>query len=727
MMQLDNVRQLLGFQVHGDHQNDHTFYVYPNRPTFARMDNGGLALRFVEYGQLREDGGKKFGGFVAFDAELTVPDDALAKITAELQKEVDAKYKNRGTPPPKVKIAPILWTGGTVELLLSEGGALVEKVRGAGKPSLYGRNVASFMMELSELGTAIFKETLSTGSASAVTVVYKLDHYIRLPEMSAWGTWNASEFYSFFQDINTEDNFWSEDSYTEVVNSSRYKNDVTKTHFEFTQAPNLSPEENAKLESDVRALINKQLEAAVQRNLLKEIAEVDPNVKALQEGQDIEDIRRTINKSQIANVRVEWHEAKTIITNKAPQGQLPTVTSLKGADGKPVKWEDYYSKLSVDEFLKTVQVNMRVNASFADLPIHSVEVKISYPNGPNAKTQEFTFTSPDTVAKFECFVHQGIRKFKYSYTVNYKGSAFVFKSPEVETDDTNLTINVDDLGILALDIAPGDINFGQVDRAQITVSYAGGARPFEAKFNMTKDSNTFSVRQVIEQRRTGPVQVQVVYQMTDGREIKGPVHEQTANQLYIDDPFSAMKTISFRAVGDLVNEVAGITVDAVYEDAGNNYRQRVNKNLNKDNPADDWTFPVIDDALGEVRYTATVLFMDGKMKELPETVAKRSTITLGSGTVEFLQISVVPDLMDWDKAKLVNVALSYQDTANSVNSRTELRFKAGDAEKSWKVALKDAAKTEYEATTTYFLQDGSKKVVGPTRQSDLSLFLEVPA
>lgn len=727
MMQLDNVRQLLGFQVHGDHQNDHTFYVYPNRPTFARMDSGGLALRFVEYGQLREDGGKKFGGFVAFDAELTVPDDALAKITAELQKEVDAKYKNRGVPPPKVQIAPILWTGGTVELLLSEGGALVEKVRGAGKPSLYGRNVASFMMELSELGTAIFKETLSTGSASAVTVVYKLDHYIRLPEMSAWGTWNASEFYSFFQDINTEDNFWSEDSYTEVVSSSRYKNDVTKTHFEFTQAPNLSPEENAKLEGDVRALINKQLEAAVQRNLLKEIAEVDPNVKALQEGQDIEDIRRTINKSQIANVRVEWSEAKTIITNKAPQGQLPTVTSLKGADGKPVKWEDYYSKLSVDEFLKTVQVNMRVNASFADLPIHSVEVKISYPHGPNAKTQEFTFTSPDAVAKFECFVHQGIRKFKYAYTVNYKGSAFVFRSPEVETDDTNLTINVDDLGILALDIAPGDINFGQVDRAQITVSYAGGARPFEAKFNMTKASNTFSVRQVIEQRRTGPVQVQVVYQMVDGREIKGPVREQTANQLYIDDPFSAMKTISFRAVGDLVNEVDSITVDAVYEDAGNNYRQRVNKNLNKDNPADDWTFPVIDDALGEVRYTATVLFKDGKMKELPETVAKRSTITLGSGTVEFLTVSVVPDLMDWDKAKLVNVALGYEDAANGVTSRTELRFKAGDTEKSWKVALKDAAKTEYEATTTYFLKDGSKKVVGPTRQSDLSLFLEVPA
>jgi hypothetical protein len=466
----------------------------------------------------------------------------------------------------------------------------------------------------------------------------------------------------------------------------------------------------------------------VQRNLLKEIADVDPNTKALQEGQDIEDIKRTVNKSQIANVRVEWSEAKTVITNKNPQGMLPTITSLKGGDNKPLKWEDYYSKISVDEFLKTLQVNMRVNADFANLPIDSVEVKISYPHGPNAKTREFTFTKPDDVAKFEAFVDKGIRKFKYSYAVNYKGSSFVLKSEEFETDDTNLTINVDDLGILAVDIAPGDINFGQVDRAQITVRYAGGARPFEAKFNMTKDSNTFKIREIIQKPRTGPFEYQVVYQLADGREIKGPLRQQDAKDLYIDDPFSAIKTVSFRAVGDLENEISTITIEGVYVDTANNYRQRITKNLSKDNTADDWSFPVIDDAVGEVSYTATIMFKNGTMKEMPETVAKRSTITVGSGTVDFLEISVVPDLLDWDKVKLVNVALKYEDSANSVKERSELRFKSGDAEKTWKVALKDESKTEYEATITYFLIDGGRKVVvGPTRQSDLSLFLEVPA
>src|SRR5690606_20476054 len=152
------------------------------------------------------------------------------------------------------------------------------------------RNVASFMMELSELGTAIFKETLSKGIASGVQVIYKLNYYGRLPAMTARGIWHASEFYSFFQDINTEDNFWSEDSYTEIVSTSRYKNDVTETHFEFVQNPNLKAEDQAKLEADIRSIITKQLEAAVQRNLLKEIAEVDPNTKELREGQDIEDV-----------------------------------------------------------------------------------------------------------------------------------------------------------------------------------------------------------------------------------------------------------------------------------------------------------------------------------------------------------------------------------------------------------------------------------------------------
>jgi hypothetical protein len=129
-----------------------------------------------------------------------------------------------------------------------------------------------------------------------------------------------------------------------------------------------------------------------------------------------------------------------------------------------------------------------------------------------------------------------------------------------------------------------------------------------------------------------------------------------------------------------------------------------------------------------VRWSATITFRNGTMRELPETPAKRPTITIGSGTVDFLEVAVVPDLMDWDKVKLVNVALKYVDADNAVNERIEMRFKSGDAEKTWKVPIKDAAKTGYEATITYFMVDGGRRVTdGPKPMSDLSLFLEVPA
>lgn len=717
MLKIDNVDTLHDHVVYGDDANDFTYYIMPNTPNFAKMASGGLALRFVEYGQIREDGGKKFGGFIAFDTELSVPADVQAKIAADLQKKLAEKYK--GKTPPKVAIAPVTWTDGTVELLLTEGGALVEKIRGAGKPSIYGKNVASFMVELTELGTAIFKETLSTGSASAVQVVYKMNCYMRLPEMKAWGTWNASEFYRFVQEVKTEDKFWGADSYSESVNSSRWKNDITKSHFEFVQAPNLSAEDNAKLEADIRAIINKQLEAAVQRNLLKEIAEVDPNVKELQEGQDIENIRRSISKTQIANVRVEWSEAKAVIVNRNPQGMLPTITSLKDDKNKPLKWEDYYSKINLDEFLKTVQVVMRVNADFANLPIHSVEVKIRYPYGPNKKVQEFVFTKPDDVAKFEAFVHEGKRDFTYQVTVNYKGATFKQVSEEIKTDDTNLTINVDDLGVLALDIGPGDIDFAQVPRTQVTVRYKGGKQPVEAKFNMTKDTPTFQLRKIIGSPRTNDIDLEFLYTLADGRQVKKTAKQQ-AKELYVDDPFSASKTISFRAAGDLAAEIASITVDASYTDTANKYSQKSIVTLSSEMTSFDWTFPVVDETLGEVKYSVTTLFADGTSKEEAEKVATRSTILVGK-KLEALEVAVVPDLLNWDELKMVSVALSHGP------KRIDLRFKPGDEEKSWKLPLNDGAAPEYKATVTYFLTDGKRKVVGPETKTDLTVFLELPA
>jgi hypothetical protein len=167
-------------------------------------------------------------------------------------------------------------------------------------------------------------------------------------------------------------------------------------------------------------------------------------------------------------------------------------------------------------------------------------------------------------------------------------------------------------------------------------------------------------------------------------------------------------------------------VEASYVDADNNYRQRATINLSKNSPFFDWTFPVIDDSAGVVTYSGSVNHKNGTTRDIPETVAKRNVISVPPPTAQFLEISVVPDLLDWSKVKLVNAALAYEDAPNSVRERIEMRFKSGDSEKKWRLPLKDVSKNSYSATTTYFMTDGTRKVVGPVTGTDLALFLEAP-
>jgi hypothetical protein len=113
----------------------------------------------------------------------------MDKIRAGLQQELNDRFGANG---PKAEIQTVPWLKGAVRLILQQDGKVVEKLSGSTVPSLTGENTACFFIELSVLGTAIFKETLSKGTASAIQVEYDLEHYVRLPEASSWGHWHGT-------------------------------------------------------------------------------------------------------------------------------------------------------------------------------------------------------------------------------------------------------------------------------------------------------------------------------------------------------------------------------------------------------------------------------------------------------------------------------------------------------------------------------------------------------
>jgi hypothetical protein len=667
---------------------------------------------------------------VAFDTDLSLLPETEAAIRQKVQEEVDNKFPAGNAPAVVLQTVP--WLGGAVKLVLQQDGKRIKSIYGATSPSLTGNNTAVFFMELDLVATAIFKDTLSKGASSAIQVIYDLDHYVRLPKATARGTWHASAFYSFFQDVDIEESFWGEDSYTEITSSTRYSNEVTETEFLPVEDPNMTPDERREFDEWVRELITKQLEEGVKRNLLQTVADVNPDVTAWTDGEDLENVRRTVNNTQISDVRVEWTEAKAIIRQIHPQGSLPTVTSLKGPDGAPLRWEDYYSNISVDEFLRTLLVSIRVGAAFEDYGISLVEVRVRYPHGEFAKTVDATFTKDnlDTPQKAEFIVADKIRRYFWSYTVHFEGDVPEWTSEEVEDEGQDLNIKLSNLPVLKLDVVNGDINFEQVARARVRVRYDGGVSPIERFFNLTPTDAPGGQRllEVVGKPRTGLVSYQTTYTMKgDGREITGPLLTTDADVISIDDPFRALKTVTFQAVGDLDNDIKDVTVQATYEEPANGFRQDFSVTLSGEGKTfDTWTFPTIDENKGTLSYQASIRRRNGTTRDVQENPARGTRFEIGEKFGDKLDVRIIASLVDWTKVKLVNVSLRYD--GSTPPKTDDFLFEPADAAtKTWTVPLTDPSRTSYTVTVTYFLVDGSRRTVGPEEATGESVFLELPA
>jgi hypothetical protein len=222
----------------------------------------------------------------------------------------------------------------------------------------------------------------------------------------------------------------------------------------------------------------------------------------------------------------------------------------------------------------------------------------------------------------------------------------------------------------------------------------------------------------------------VKYFMKDGKEYSVDWKEARSMQLFINDPFSANRTVGLRGIGDFQSDIAAIFVDLTYVDEKNKYTQRNSVALNKATQFLDWVFPVIDETAGKLTYSGSIQFQDGRIEEIKETEATRSTILIGKprDDNEFLSIQVIHDLLDFSRIKLAKVALHYVDSANGIDARKELVIKKTDASvPPWNVRIQDKTKKTYEWQVTYFMTDGTQKKTTPTTTGETSLVLEVPA
>ncbi|WP_216324515.1 hypothetical protein [Deinococcus aestuarii] len=722
---------------------EHVYYVLPTTPRF-RLQGGKPVFKFIKYRMPKDrPDGKKGGGFVFFDTEIAVPDDQLAKLTELLQADLDKKHKEEHRPgqAPKVQFGTLTYTRGTVRLLLEENGVLVEKVRGAGKPSLYGNNVAAFMVELSPEGATVIEAAMQGQGASAVQVVYDLHFWVKLPPILAVVDFDSSKFYDYVKSVDLEVSMWTEDHYREELREVLKESQSGTARVEANFALN-DPEADRKLKDKLREWAQRMLEDTLTRVAQQAAAPAGPGGpidsqklfdKTLEDlgGDDLDNFDQTIKQRKFQNFHYEFREDSATEWNLAPQGTLPTLTTLKDDRGQPIKWADYSLLIDADDpFFKQLNINAQVNADFTGLPLHSVELHVEYPKANGGKEiYDYRFTTPNETAKFNPFLEGNSQKFTYDYEVNYKGQSRTFRSKPVTTEDQYLTINLDDTGIFNLDTVSGDLDYEQVKFAQVDLRYpAGAATPLvQEKFTLDKTTRTHRTQKVIFETVDKPYEYRVKYVLEGGKEIEtGPVTD-AARPFVLNDPFVETRSVTVRATGNLKEKVQTIFVDLVYEDTANRYRQAKSIALDTNTPAEEWLIPILAGSTGTLKYTGTIRYFDGTEEPIPETMDTRPTILVGPSVRDRLAVTVMPDFMfDSADVRLVKVALSYDD-GNGVKERKDFTFRPGDHDPmEWTVDLKDQTKTEYDWEAMFFLKpSGQKKASG--RTSELTLIPELPA
>src|SRR5947209_1519574 len=675
-----------GVSIYGDDQLPWVFYALPSQPTFRLDDKGRPVFKFIKYRlPLDRPDGSKGGALVAFDVEFAAQQPDMDKIIKAKQAQVNAMFDGQGPP---VQVGQPIWTKGTASLNLTADNVLVQSIKNPAHPSLYGRNITPFFLELTPEGASVFESALQ-GLGGFVQVSYELIAAVGCP-VEADAHYDASKSYDFVQHYVSGKHWDGDDAQV---------NDITeawRTSGSETINATFPPGTPDTLQAQVMDHLYKFLDTVVTGNPLGDIAPADRSTGD-------QDIDRVIHITKTEDFDYNFHENQAIAWSFNPQGTLPNITTIPG-----VKWADYATEVDPanDPFFQAIHPVVRVDVDWSSLPVDGVDVTIDY--GHNMGNGKH-FQSASDVWHFDAYTSDngGSKKYKYRYVVTYKDESKQYNSPDIETDSESLTIAVGELGIFDVVVEAGAMDSTKVPQAEVTLHYEdpdNNVDPFEETVVLDKDHRSVHYQKVIFAPRIKPFKYKVKYITADGPQYTIDWRENLASQVFIDGPFTNTETINARAMGSFDTELDSVFLDLTYADPGNNYTLTKSIALNKSNPFFDWSFGVIDLSAGQVSYSGAIKYKDGTSEDIASTTlpAGKRTIEIGKeGTI--IKLLPVQDLIDWTQVRLVKVGAHYVDQANGIDKSYEWILRKDTKPDGYDQRLIDPKQNSFTWTATLYM------------------------
>ncbi len=292
-----------------------------------------------------------------------------------------------------------------------------------------------------------------------------------------------------------------------------------------------------------------------------------------------------LNQDELKTMDMSWKEAAAVEQTHSPNGTFGFL--MRGLDSK----KNFIDVDLDSDFFNRIKVMVDCPTPYAAVGLSEVKVHMQYGDRGDGQPKFVNDLElkPDalghiTPQEFTCSL-DAKRTLNYSYSVDFyfdpsspvRGQKTHYTSATLTSQDRTLSIDPQTfVGILKVEVGPGELDFDSIPRVQVKMFYDDAPNNFHVQdtFILTKDKPTFQWAVRLNDPQQNQYAYEVTYFLPDNQTISVPrvamAGSTAAQNIAVNKPWQDQNGILVDAI--LNPGVAKLIVDIEYQDATAGYR-----------------------------------------------------------------------------------------------------------------------------------------------------------
>lgn len=782
MLYLNEPQEIEGCTVYPDSAQDNVFYPIAAMPRFRRDENGKPVFHLLKFRggdastaprvEASKDGeedaitansvptldGEAAGGILMFDTEFSLDEEVKQKISTKLDEQVRAKYLAAGRPIPdgwQIVLGQPQWTDGTVELLMEDtANGLFESVSKAGKPSLMGKNVASFAAVMRPWQASLVEEAVTPpANFTPLQVAYDLKFLAKLPPVRISIYASALDAYNMYKEYENYYNYGtcgeaSRQTIISAISEVVRSRDVVRISID-SGGLTIDNETFKKLQDMAMGLVQQW----IQTEFLK-----PPPARATAEQLNSIDLK-ALSFTDFRDLRININQSATVEVPIHPQGTMESL--IKEGDDLKQFITEY--DLTKDEFYQNREASVKVYADFPATGAESqpsdllfVEVTLRY--GGEAKSMTWDAQgSASTVAnggRWDVKWHKvpDENDIQWEAQVRFRDPDHTY-SLSGTSDKTQFNIPVPLPGRAHLQLTEAGIPWDIIQSVEVNVNYLNpkaDLQHFPKKVLLTEKQPESTLDEVIWAQWEPPFQIKPTYMLKNGTILgeEDPAFPVGSDFYIVHSPFKEWLDVPLQTRWVNDDDWREDLIDLEYRDEANNYFRHGQITLSKEGGHRlYWALPLIDPGKRTFRYYWMRFLKDGSSFTSADISGSPPDGWLsGEGNkpleigdplfegdmlrVDFSKLIFLTKLADGSKVSLVNLHIKYKDPATGAEDQDDVVLDNSDPKPyKWRQFIRKPIYKKYTWWAEYEVTDPAYReiVIPPTECEAETVVLKPPA